>query len=192
MINFINEHFDWFESMQKGLGHDSWWYTNRRPDDCINVKLHSWVDVAKITDQLTDQEKTTIQTLGIDLNKLCNDLVWEDFGMVDDARRCLLEDLKFHHNVKDLEYGGRSGGWLAVVYDWAEVYDDYDNPEYNYKEVLAFYRTIKNAIKEHKKVTTLVLERKRQLEKDIENPANYIEVVRDTIAYKLEEAQPII
>lgn len=189
MIDYINNHYDWFEYMQMGLGHSSWWYTNRKPDDCINVKLHSWVDIDKIMAKLTDQEKQIIEVLGINLNEYLNDLVWSDFGLVEMERQSLLDELKADYNVKDIEYGGKSGGWMAIVYNWSDVYDDYDSPEYSYKEVLAFYRIIKNAVKENEKVTTLVLERKAQLEKSIADAENYIEQVKEMLADRLESEQ---
>lgn len=189
MIDYINNHYDWYKYMQIGLGHDSWWYTNRGPDDCINVKLHSWVDIDKIIAKLTDQEKQIIETLGIDINEYLNDLVWSDFGLVEMARQSLLDELKADYNVKNIEYGGRSGGWMAIVYDWQDVPYDYNSQETSYKEVLAYYRIIKNAVKEHEKVTALVLERKAQLEKSIADAKNYIDQVKEMLTDRLESEQ---
>lgn len=187
MIEYLNDNYEWFECMQKGLGHHSWWYTNRSPEECINVKLHAWVDMDKITEKLTDQEKRVIDTLGIDLTEYANDLVWSDFGIVETARESLLEELKEKHNVTHLEYGGKSGGWLAVVYSWGNVYDDYENEAYTYQEIKKYYNIIKNARAEHNEVAALVLERKKELEDTIEDPEYYIEQIQEYLSDKLQE-----
>lgn len=185
MIDYIGKHLDWFECMQTGLGHHSWWYTNRTPEECINVKLHAYADVDKVEEMLTEQEQTALQVLNIDLNEYLSDLIWGDFGMVEMARDELLDELTSEYNVTELEYGGRSGGWLAVVYEWDSVPEDYDT-EYSAQEVRAFYQTIKKALEEHEKVTALVLQRKRELEKCIEDPENYIGQVREMVSSRLD------
>lgn len=186
MIEYINQHYDWFETMQMGLGHDSWWYTNRKPEDCINVKIYAWLDIDKLLEKLTDREKQIVDTLELDVPEYCNDLVWNDYGLVYSTRECLLEVLKENYNVVDCEYGGKQGGWLAVIYQWDDVPDDYDNDEYSYQEVKQFYNTIKKSITEHEKVTEMVLEMKKLLEKDIKNVETYLDQVHEYIANQLE------
>lgn len=189
MIDYINEHFDWFECMQVGLGHDSWWYTNRSPEECINVKVHAWIDSDDVLSKLTAKEREIISTLGLDLNEYLNDMIWGDFGLVEMAREDLLEELKEKYNVESIEYGGRQGGWMAVIYDWSDVYDDYDDPDYSYKQVREFYQTIKKAVAEHEKVTGLVLERKRSLERYIEDPETYLDSVSIWVEENLDMQQ---
>ncbi len=185
MIEFINEHYDWYCSMTQGLGHHSWWYTNRTPDECINVKLNAWVDLDDVKARLTNSQLELVELLSIGLERMCYDIAWDDCGLVDQAREYLLEELKEDYNVSDTEYGGRSGGWLAVVYNWDDIPSDYEDG-YTYQEVKEFYQTIKRASAEHEKVTQLVLERKSQLEQAIEDVDNYIGVIIEEIEYLKE------
>lgn len=189
MLEYITKNLEWFNCMQVGLGHHSWWYTNRRPSECIDVKVRAWIDQDKVLEKLTANDKKIIETLGIDLKEWLNELVWGDYGMVSMAKENLLEALKEKYNVTSVEYGGKSGGWLAVVYSWNDVHDDFDSGEYSYSDIRKFYSTIKKALAEHEKVTAEVLERKRNLEKDIENPENYIENIQESLSYKLENEQ---
>lgn len=186
MVDYIGTHFDWYEAMQMGLGHHSWWYTNRRPEQCINVKVYASVNSDKVLEKLSDRERQAIKVLGIDLDEALNDIVWSDYGLVDMGRDDLLEELKEYYNVTSVEYGGKSGGWLAVIYDWAKVWDDYEDASYTYADVRRFYTTIKNALAEHDKVTALILERKRDLERAIQDPDNYIEELQIRISDELE------
>lgn len=57
MIDYINQHYEWFQAMQLPLGHHSWWYTNRKPEDCINVKIHAWIETNAVYEKLTSQRK---------------------------------------------------------------------------------------------------------------------------------------
>lgn len=186
IIDYLDKNYDWFEKMQLPLGHHSWWYTNRKPEDCINVKLHAWVDTDKVKARLSSKQNAIIDTLSIDLDEWCNDLVWSDYGMVEQAREDLLEELKAEYSVSDIEYGGRSGGWMAIIYKWDGAYSDYDNGIYTYAEIRDMYNVVRKAIAEHDKVTALVLQRKRELEKAIEDIDNYIEQIGECLENKLE------
>lgn len=189
MIEYIDQHYDWFEAMQMPLGDDSWWYTNRRPEDCIKVKIYSWIDSDKVLEKLSANEKKVMETIGFNLDEYLNDYIWSDFGLVERAREDLLLDLKDEYNVTDIEYGGRSGGWMAIIYSWDSVYSDYDSDEYSYKEIRAFYNTIKKAIAEHETVTNIVLDRKNKLEKIIKDVDTYIEGLQEYLRDMLESKQ---
>lgn len=194
MIEFITEHIDWHNTMNMGLGHHSWWHTNRKSDDCINVKIHSYVDVDNI--ELTEQQKKIIKTTGFDLNEWLNSYIWDENGIIDTAREQLEYNLQEKFNVSELEYGGRSGGWLAVVYNWDDIPEDFDEPEYTYQEVREYYNQIKKAIKENEKVIEFVEEAKRSLEKWIETPSNYSDeldyILSELLEIKTEEAKAIL
>ena len=187
MIEEITKDYDWFECMQLGLGHDSWWYTNRTPEECVNVKIHAWVDLDQVKALLSPDELKAMDTLGIDIEELTGGVVWSDWGLIPLARKVLEEELKDSFNVSSLEYGGRSGGWLAVVYEWDDIPSDYDDCKfYSYKEIKEFYQTVTKALEEHSKVTDLVNQRKSGLEKDIEAPESYIEEITQHISKTIE------
>jgi hypothetical protein len=172
MIEYINNHADWYSRMTLGLGHHSWWYTNRSADDCINVKVYAGILADDLIEKLTDKEKKIIQHFNIDVEDWLYQLVWSDYGWIYQAREdleCLLKD---KYNVESLEYGGRSGGWLAVVFDW----DDLD-----YSEIKADYLLIKNAIQEYGDVEQEVLKAKKQLEQFLGDVNNYIDEFREYI-----------
>lgn len=194
MIDFINDRYNWFERMQLGLGHHSWWYTNRSPEDCINVKLHNWFDIKDLEEKLTDQEKKLIDQLNFNIYEVIDWYSWN--LIISDARDNLEYDLKEKFNVDKLEYGGRQGGWLAVVYNWEWVPSDYDVDGYSYQEVRRFYQIIKKAIKEDELVTDYILDRKKSLDKFLSNADNFIDEVKtclyNTLEDKQEEAHSIL
>ena len=188
MIEYIEEKYNWFESMQLELGHHSWWYTNRTPDECINVKLHAWVDIDEVLKKLTNNEKDIIKKLDLNVEEYCNYMIWGDYELVTQARENLLDELKEKYNVEGVNYGGRNGGWLAVIYDWNEVFEDYIE-NYSYQEIKGFYNTIKKAVAEHDRVTELVLERKKALEETIEDVGFFVDGVKSYVCDLLEEEQ---
>ena len=187
MIDFINDYYDWFERMQMGLGHHSWWYTNRSPKDCINVKLHNWFNIEDLEEKLTDQEKKLIDQLNFNIYEVIDWYSWN--LIISDARDNLEYDLKEKFNVSRLEYGGRQGGWLAVVYKWEWVPSDYDVDEYSYQEVQEFYKIIKKAIEEDELVTDYILDRKKSLDNFLSNADNFIDEVRTCLYNTLEAKQ---
>ena len=194
MINFISDHYDWFERMQEGLGSSSWWYTNRSSEDCIDVKLHSWFDIDDLKAKLTKKEQKIIEQINYDLEEVINFFVWEI--IISDARDELEYDLKKKFSVDRVEYGGRSGGWLAVVYNWDEIPSDFDDGDYTYQEVKKFYHIIKNAIEENEQVVNFVLKRKKKLDKFLSNADNFIDEVKtclyDTLEAKQAEAKELL
>lgn len=195
-----NANAEYLERMQKGLGHHSWWYTNRSSDDCINVKVHAWVDTDKVLQLLTQKEREAVDVLGIDVADFCEDIKWS--VLVEDARMFLLEELQGldteNETVHEIEYGGRSGGWLAVVYhfdlvgDYCEghehVKDLYETKAITKKEWAQWCKNADAAIAHIEKVHAKVKELHRGLEQAIEDPQSYIDPLRDYIEdqkYKL-------
>lgn len=187
MLDFISDHYDWFERMQQGLGNNSWWYTNRSSKDCINVKLYDWFNIEELEEKLTDQEKKLVEQLNFNIPEMIDWLSWDI--IVSDERDNLEYDLKDKFNVDRVEYGGRSGGWLAVVYKWDDIPSDYDSDSYNYQEVREFYYIIKKAVKENELVTAFILERKKRLDEFLSNADNFIDELRDCLHGTLETRQ---
>ena len=201
VIKCISDRFEWFETMQKCLGHYSWWYTNRSSKDCIDVKIHAWADIEEIKKLLTPEELKVINLMSFDLDEFVNNYVWDEFGLIEQARESLREELTEKYRVKDLEYGGRSGGWLCVVYDWETIYDDFDKQDangtlYTYQELLKFKKITEEAEEDVQNVNNLVETRKKELIKEIEDPQTYIEELKYRIeehaTEKKEEAQRIL
>lgn len=182
-IDFVEASIDWYNRMTAGLGHQSWWYTNRSSDDCINVKLHNgWVDINDVLEGLTTKEKEDAEVLGIDLEELVNNIMWGDYGIVDDAKHMLETELVEKYRVVKLEYGGRRGGWLAVVFDWESI-DDFENC------LDEAVDKIKEAKKENQEVITLVEKRCKELEAMLNNPDTYIEIIKERIQNIKEHQQ---
>ena len=124
---------------------------------------------------MTEKEKEEVEVLGIDVDGLVEDIIWGDYGIVDEARMSLKNELIAKHKVQDVEYGGRSGGWLAVVFDWEAIDED---EEYTKDAV----DKIKEAQKENEEVIALVEKRKKELKATIKNNLAFIDKIKEIIA----------
>lgn len=196
MIKYINDNIDWFERMKEGLGNSSWWYTNRTPEDCINVKLYAGVSADDLIDELTDKEKEIVRLTSFNVEEWLGGYIWGYYGLVSDERDILENDLKENFNVDRCEYGGKSGGWLAVVYSWDYIPDDYDDQRYAYSEIKEFYQIIKNAIKENQLVIAFVKNAHKKLETYLDNKETYLDELRfrlnERLETKLDEARELL
>lgn len=194
IIEYIDKKYEWFIKMQKPLGNDNWWYSNRSSEDCINIKINAWVDVDDVKKTLTPVTLKIIDTLNIDLDEMINDISWGDFGLVDQAREDMETELKTNYHIDDFNYGGKSGGWLCVVYNWDDVPEDYDQA--TYKELQGYKKIIDEAETEHAQVTETVNKLKKQLCQSIENVEYYTEEIEqrvdDTLDTKRVEAKRIL
>lgn len=125
---------EYLQRMQKPLGHHSWWYTNRQSVDCVNVKMHCYVDTNKVIQSLTEKEQAAVSILNIKVDEWCEQTKWDSIEI---DRAYLLENLHdaVELNNKDfsidsLDYGGRSGGWLCVVFNFAGLGDYLEGSDY--------------------------------------------------------------
>lgn len=137
-IEQLEDKKEYFTKMQKGLGHHSWWYTNRGSDNCINVKVHIYNKHEPI-DYLTEKEKELIKVLDIDTDNIANDYFYEHLQAERDGLNMDIEAGEYPQ-VDSVEYGGRSGGWLCVVYnfdDFRDFEDAIENEAYTLASMLA-------------------------------------------------------
>ena len=189
--------------MQKPLGHDSWWYTNRSSEDCINVKMHSWPDMDKITALISDKERATIEVLGLDLEEF---ILREQWHIINQAAEDLAEDIKIENrdgcSVTGVNYGGRSGGWACVVFDFDNTGDYCEGYEYaeqmykdgdiNKKEWTEWCREADKAMQYITDVHEEVKKLHKLLEAYIEDPETYIEQAREYIAMSIDNEKESI
>lgn len=193
--------------MQKGLGHHSWWYTNRGPDDCINVKMHCWCNDSDILKLLTPKEKQAIDVLNIDLSEVIENEKW---SIIEAERDFLLDTLqnttritsKNNNTVDSLDWGGRSGGWLAVAFDLDVSLDYMEGYDYAHEMVKEGFiskselsracKDIDIALKYINDVHAYIKQCHKDLCKTLEQPETYIDYIKDYIALSIEsEAETI-
>ena len=187
-LDLIQSKADYLSRMQKPLGHHSWWYTNRSSKDCIDVKIYASVDIDAVLALLTERERLQIETLGLDVAEICQDVVWGEVGWIDTARYHLLDTLQcdVSHRILSVEFGGRSGGWLCVVYDFDELdtqIEDLlnaDNP--TTKLVDTTYKAVLEALDIIQRTEIKVMDMKQSLIADIKNPAaGYVDEIQSRI-----------
>lgn len=185
------------ERYSKGLGHHSWWYTNRQSQECVNVKIHEWPDVDAIKATLTPKEQNAIDVLGIDLNEYIEgedgakwDIVsFEARELADSPADYLGTETKYAEPVR-VEYGGRSGGWAAIVFEYSgevenivgDSYRDIDDQPYTAKEI----RLLQNAIKDIETVEDALRKAHASLCTTIEDPKTYTKTLQDYIATRID------
>ena len=189
LIKYISDRYEWFERMQKPLGHNSWWYTNRNTDDCIDVKIYAGADIDELKTKISPATLSIIEKLHINLDEWLEDKIWGDFGFVDMARDDLQTELKEKYNVDSLDCGGKSGGWLCVVFNWDYIPDDFDTGEYTAKELEAYKKIIDEAETENATVNSLIVKRKMELCRAIEDVENYTDELEEYADEQLETEQ---
>lgn len=187
---------EYITRMQKGLGHHSWWYTNRQSEDCINVKMNCWVDSKEVTNLLTKKEKEAVKVLGIDVDEWVENEKWSIIGV---EQEYLLDTLKYADKlqkedarVHDIEWGGRSGGWLAVVFDFDGISDYcegyeyvkglYDDGTITKREWSELCKSADSAVEYIELVHNYVKELHMSLCESLEDPQTYIEQLQEYIA----------
>lgn len=191
------------ERYSKGLGHHSWWYTNRKSNECVNVKMHAWPDIDAIKKTLTKKEQNAVDVLSIDLseyiegeNGLKWDIVtWEARDLADSPVDYLGTDTK-HAKPTSVEYGGRSGGWAAIVFEYTgdieniigDSYRDTSEQPYTAKEI----RLLQNAINDIATVEEALRKAHKDLYTTVEDPATYTEQVQEYVSNMIDrEAEKI-
>lgn len=188
----------YLERMQKPLGHHSWWYTNRSSEDCINVKIHAWVNDDKVLALLTKKEQKAIEVLGIKIDEVIERTIWGDYGIIEQAREDLKESIDTYvpskeHRIEGIEYGGRSGGWMCIEYRFGGLVDEFINEtELDAKEKKQAEKDVASALQYIEDTTQYVLKAKKELKKYIEDPQTYIEEVREAIANEIEHHRAMI
>lgn len=200
MKNYTPEQHDtlaeYLQRMQKGLGHHSWWYTNRGPADCVNVKMHCWVDTDELTALLTEREKKAVEVLKIDVAEWAEEYKWSGISWEANNLAGLLQEAEaLKHKdftVTDVEYGGRSGGWACIVFDFYGLGDYLEGSEYavrhlaekniTKKELAQWHRQALAARDYIEKVHDYVKQAHKELCAYYKNPQTYIEALKDYIA----------
>jgi len=189
---------EYLTRMQKDLGHHSWWYTNRQSADCINVKMHCWVDTDKVLAGLTEREREAVTVLDIDVDQFCDELKWRD---IESTREWLLESLKDDDTLQNetaqvdsLDYGGRSGGWLAVVFDFDAIGDYLEGYDYaieylTKKEQREQCKAVDNAIAYIDKVHARIVDMHKRYCDELEKPEFYIEELQMHIEESIDHEQ---
>jgi len=201
LFDYISEKQGFINTYQSEFGNQSWWYSNRSPETCNNVKIYTYLDTEKVLELLSEKQRKQIELLDLNIVSLCNDIVWGgdyDFqystiGMhVTDE----IDNIKNNYPaVQDITFHGRSGGWVCVVYDFniktgdGWTIDDIVNSGIDgtdYKTLLDIYKQINKAIETVDSVNEYIQESKRVLEGLIENPENYIYDIEQNIEQAIE------
>lgn len=193
LIEYLEDKKDYLDMMQKDFGHDSWWYSNRKSKDCINCKIHAWVDTSKVLALLSDKERDTIELLDLDIDKMCNDIIWgEDycfeFGIVGQARSDVLEKLEEEYPaVVDITYQGRQGGWACIQYnfdimsgDGWTLDDTLDDAPV--KDLRELKKQVNIALDTINRVTIAYEKEYQALCESIEDPLSYVYDIKECIA----------
>jgi len=172
-IEYITKQYDYIERMQKPLGHHSWWYTNRNSDDCINVKIHAYIDSDALLAKLTPQQEVNYSLLGLEIDDYINEHVWEHYGTIHQHREQYEEDMKEKFSqIDSFDYGGNSGGWLCIVYNFDNLRSDMEDiADYNETDNKIVNETYKNLIKAEKTIAETIT----YTEKAVKGLENYIE-----------------
>lgn len=207
LIDYLEEKKEYLDIMQKDFGNDSWWYSNRKSQDCIKCKVYSYVDTKKVVELLPEKEKATMIILDIDIEKLCNEIVWGseygydfDYCMIGEARRDVLEMLQEKYpEVVDITYHGKQGGWACIQYNFdiktgGYFYyglDDLDNDEITMKHIQELKKQVDKAIETIENVNGDYMKAYNELCRNIEDPQAYVynvvEYIKDRERELLEQ-----
>lgn len=205
LIEYLKEKKEYLDIMQKDFGNDSWWYSNRGSEHCINCKVYDWVDTEKIIEILQEKERIAMQLLDIDIEDLCNEIAWGVYGdfeysIVGLARSNVLEMLQEKYaEIVDITYHGRSGGWACIQYnfdiksiDGWTLDDTLD--EAPFKDLRELKKVVDDAIETINKVNSDYMIAYNKLCKNIEEPKEYVERVvmyiedrKDEVLEKIDE-----
>ena len=189
---------EYLQKMSKSLGHHSWWYTNRSSEDCINVKMHCYPDINSIINLLTTKEKQAVKVLAVDVDQYVSDHMWQDIDFTrHDFLQLLQEQTTLqndHARIESLDYGGRSGGWLAVVFDFDHLSDYIEGYEYTIehatkKEHREWCKSADNALAYIEKVHQYIIKLHREYCTELEDPTLYVEPLKDHIYQCIEHEQ---
>lgn len=203
-MNEIKNKYDYIERMQKGMGQNSWTYSNRKSGDCIDVKVYAYVKSDHVKELLTADERKNIDILKIDIFKVIEENIWgSDFcmgGIVTYARESLLENVKDNFRrmpsnsgkyVENIEYGGRSGGWMCVVYDFddllSNMYDVTNNEDASTGDINSVYEKLENALSVIDEVTYFIKEKHKELCNLIREPHTHVEAIQEAISSRIED-----
>lgn len=193
LVEYLEEKKEYLDIMQKDFGHSSWWYSNRKSDNCIKCKIHAWVDSSKVLALLSEKERATIELLELDIDKMCNDFVWGEeycfeWGKVGQARRDVLENLKEEYpEVVDITYQGRQGGWACIQYSFdimskaGFTLDDLDYINIKIKDLRELKKQVDKAIETMDNATEYYLQEYKSLCKSICDPASYVYDIEERI-----------
>ena len=143
----IDDAIERFTMLSKGIGHESWWYSNRTSKDCINVKIYD-KQKGDVKELLSESEKKAIELLDINVDEFVSK---EWYSQLEFARDNLNDDRKYNDyypHVLGFEFIGHQGGWLCVQYDftsYVERLEDIKNSEkFTKKLQIEAYEIIKS------------------------------------------------
>lgn len=192
LVEYLEEKKEYLDIMQKDFGNDSWWYSNRKSDNCINCKIHVWVDSSKVLALLSEKERATVELLELDIEKMCNDIIWGEeycfeWGIVGQARRDVLENLQEEYpEVVDITYQGRQGGWACIQYSFEIRSSDGWTLEDNLneaplKDLKELKKQVDKAIETIDKATEYYLQEYKSLCTSIGDPMSYVYNIEERI-----------
>lgn len=176
MLEYIKQELENATEYTEAPGSDSWGYSARSPDTCINVKLETWCIIDEVEALLSEEAKERAEIK--DLEYMLNDCWWR---LVSDAQEELQEYVKERWNA-DSYFLGRSSGWFCPVLNFT-INDSYYiagldcADKYDREIIKQEYETIQAVYKQWNEIKDYVHEKKEELEAKLVDPATYVEML---------------